>query len=113
MKFSKNKLYVVFVALGSLLLLTQQSQAAGYSYGWINPSHNLTQHHEDWRQFELTAGQARSRVNHTLVNYLLGKTVDQYLDFGAEDNTGRKSSKRLKLRLNHHRAMLVYQHSFF
>lgn len=113
MKFSTKNRYVLFVALGSLLLPSLQAQATGYGDGVIHHPYNLTQRHEDARQFELTAGQARSRVQHTLVNYLLGRTVDQYLDFGADDNSSRKSSKRLKLRINHHRAILVYRHHFF
>ena len=113
MKFSRKYMYVFFVALGPLLLPLQQAYAAGYGYDAVQNPNNLAQHHEDWRQFELTAGQARSRVRHTLVNYLLGRTVDQYLDFGVDDTTSRKSSKRLKLHLNHRRAILVYQHNFF
>lgn len=113
MKFSTKNMYVLFIALGYLLLPGQQAQATGYGYGVMHHPYNLTQYHEDERKFELTAGQARSRVQHTLVNYLLGRTVDQYLDFGIDDNSGRKSSKRLRLRLNHHRAILVYQYHFF
>lgn len=105
MKFIKRNSFALFAALVLLSAVTQQVKA--------RESYRLTQNHEDWRQFELTAGQARSRIEHTLVNYLLGKTVDQYLDFGADDTTSRKSTKRLKLRLNRHRAILVYQHHFY
>lgn len=113
MEFSNKNIYVLFAAISSLLLPAQLIQASEYGAGSIYTSHNLTQHHEDWRQFELSAGQARSRVRHTLVNYLLGQTVDQYLDFGADDNTDRRNSKRLKLRLNQHRAIFIYQYNFY
>ena len=72
-------------------------------------SNNLTQSNVKAHEFELSEGQVRSRVEHTLINYLLGKTVDQYIDFGAEDETAKKSTKQLKLRVNKHRLMLVYR----
>ena len=50
----------------------------------------------------------RSNVENTLVNYLLGQTFDQYLDFGENDSSSRKNFKLLKLRLNHHRAIFTY-----
>jgi len=112
MEFSNKNISVLFAAISSLLFPVQPIQASEYGAGSIYTSHNLPQHQEDWRQFELSAGQARSLVQHTLVNYLLGRTVDQYLDFGTDDNTGRKSSKRLKLRLNEHRIALIYQSRF-
>jgi len=113
MEFSNKNISVLFAAISSLFFPVQPIQASEYGAGAIYTSQNLTQHHEDWRQFELSAGQARSRVRHTLVNYLLGQTVDQYLDFGTDDNTGRKSSKRLKLRVNQHYAIFVYQYNFY
>lgn len=109
---SINKIYVIFVAM-VLLVLSMERAQAGFNDDLIVSPYNLTQRHENVREFELTTGQARSKVEHTLVNYLLGQTIDQYFDFGVDDTTSRKSAKRFKLRLNHHRAILVYQHYFY
>lgn len=73
-------------------------------------SHNLTQNEADWQLLELSEGQTRSKIRHKLVNYLLGRTVDQYLDLGADDAVAKKSNKRLKLRLRRDRIMLMYQY---
>lgn len=112
MKFNHNKIYALFVTMVLLVLSMEQVQA-GVNADLMFTPYNLTQRHENMREFELTAGQARRKIEHTLVNYLLGKTIDQYLDFGEDDTTSRKSFKRLKLRLNHHRAIFVYQYNFY
>lgn len=112
MKCSNNKNYILFAAMVLLPLSIEQVQA-GYDTASTHKYQDLTQRHEDMQQFELSARQARSKVEHTLVNYLLGQTIDQYLDFGVDDVTSRKSFKRLKLRLNRHRAILLYQHHFY
>lgn len=112
MKFSENKRFILIAAIAFLLLSVEQVQAS-QSVEFHYDYQNMSQRHEDVRQFELSAGQARSKVEHTLVNFLLGQTVDQYLEFGEEDITSRKNFKRLKLRLNNHRAIFVYQYTFY
>ena len=112
MNFIIHKIYTIFAAMFLTVWSIEQVQA-GVNTDLMFTPYNLTQRHENMREFELTAGQARSKIEHTLVNYLLGKTIDQYLDFGEDDTTSRKSFKRLKLRLNHHRAIFVYQYNFY
>lgn len=111
MKFAKHiDLYIV--AMGVLFSLGQFARADEFYAYTQHQRQQVTQSHVDAHEFELSAGQIRSRVEHKLVNYLLGKTVDQYLDFGAEDDVALKSSKQLKLRVNRHRLVLVYRLRF-
>lgn len=74
--------------------------------------YQVTQSHADEHEFELSSGQIRSRVEHKLINFILGQSVDQYLEFGADDDVAQKSSKQLKLRLNRHHLFLVYRLRF-
>ena len=113
MKFSYNQIHIIFAATVLLLLPIKQVPASVYGANTTNFPQSLTQNHEDIRQFELSASQARSKVEHTLVNFLLGQTVDQYLDFGDDDVASRKNFRRLKLRLNNHRAIFIYQYNFY
>ena len=112
MIFSIHKIYTVFAVI-VLIVLSMEPAQAGFNADLMFTPYNLMQRHEYMRDFELTARQARRKVEHTLVNYLLGQTVDQYLDFDEDDASSRKSIKRLKLHLNHHRATFVYQYNFY
>ncbi len=104
-----NKNTHCFTILIFLMLLPLQLIQAEPLF---SPGKNLTQKEENWQQFELSSSQIRSRVEHRLINLLLGHTVDQYLDFAADDGVAKKSTKRLKLRLNEHHIVLLYQRSF-
>lgn len=111
MKYAIN-IYLLFTASFLLLLPVQLINAeefyTAYSFEKFQPD-NLAQSKTNNFDFELSEGQVKSRVEHSLINYLLGRTVDQYLDFGADDEVARKSTKRIKLRLKRHRLMLLYR----
>ena len=109
MKYAKIKVHTILL-LGTGLILPLQITAAGFEYnGYETIANNMVQNKADWQQLELSEGQTRSKVEHALVNYLLGHTIDQYLELGSNDERSKKSSKKLKLRLNEHHAVLVYQ----
>ena len=108
MKFAKH--INLFIVAMSLFLSSSQVARADEFYSYTQfQRQQITQSHVDVREFELSEGQVRSRVEHKLVNYLLGKTVDQYFDFGADDDVAIRSSKKLKLRVNRHRLFLVFR----
>lgn len=114
MKYAIN-IYLLLVASFLLFLLFLPVQLikaeefyTAYSFEKFQPD-NLAQSKTNNFDFELSEGQVKSRVEHSLINYLLGRTVDQYLDFGADDEVARKSTKRIKLRLKRHRLMLLYR----
>lgn len=111
MKYAIN-IYLLFTVSFLLWLPAQLIKAeefyATYSFEKYQPN-NLAQSKTKSFDFELSEGQVRSRVEHSLINYLLGQTVDQYFDFGEYDEAARKSTKRLKLRLKRHRLMLLYR----
>ncbi len=92
-----------------LMLVPLQLIKAG---GFVTPENNMTQREEHMQQFELSKKQIRSRLEHQLVNYWLGRNIDQYLEFGDQDDIVKESSKRLKLRLNRHRLILQYKYYF-
>lgn len=79
---------------------------------FVMPEHNMAQREEHIQQFELSSRQIKSRLEHQLVNYWLGRNIDQYFEFGDYDDVAKKSSKRLKLRLNRHRLVLQYRYYF-
>ena len=106
-------LSVLLAALAPLLFPVQQVQADLYGGDHLYHSNNMTQRYEKVEQFALSASQSRSRIEHTLANFLLGRTIYQYLEFGGDDSPNRKNNKRLKLRLNHDHAIFVYQITFF
>ena len=111
MKYAIN-IYLLFTASLLFFLPVQLIKAeefyTTYSFEKYQPN-NLAQSKTNNFDFELSEGQVKSRVEHSLINYLLGQTVDQYLDFGADDTAARKSTKRIKLRLKRHRLMLLYR----
>ncbi len=113
MKFANKNIYVLITTF-SLTLLPAQVAHAGKFYPDVqSQAFNVTQNIEEGQSFELSEGQIRSRVEHKLVNYLLGNTIDQYLDFGADDDIAKKSSQRLKIRIDEHQLFLIYQRQFY
>ena len=105
---SKTIYCLFFSAITSLLLIN-----TGHAEGHFYVDQNLTQKEETVQQFELSSGQIRRRVEHKLINFILGRTVDQYIDLGIDDEAAIKSSKKLRLRVSNHHLILVYQYSFF
>ena len=107
-----NNIYLLFTVSFLFLLPVQLIKAevfySTYAFEKYQPN-NLAQSKTHSFDYELSEGQVKSRVEHSLINYLLGKTVDQYLDFGVDDETAKKSTKRIKLRLKRHRLMLLYR----
>lgn len=116
MKYAKMKVHTILL-LGTGFILPLQMTVAdfgndGNAFIVNNNVHNMVQNKANWQQLELSEGQTRSKVEHALVNYLLGHTIDQYLELGSNDESSKKSPKNLKLRLNEHHIVLVYQFNF-
>lgn len=112
MKFAIKNIYILLI-LWSLFIFPVQAMHEGTFYPDAeNQPFNVTQNREEGHLFELSKGQIRSRVEHQLVNLLLGKTIDQYLDFGAEDDVAKKSSQRFKIRVGEHKLFIIYQRQF-
>lgn len=109
MNIANKNIFLFFISIYLLLLPLQLVQAESL----FSPAKNMTQDEANQQQLELSRGQIRSRVKHRFINYVLGRTVDQYLDFGVDDEVAQKSSKQFKLRLNEHRLLLVYQSRFY
>lgn len=111
MKYAIN-IYLFFTANLLFFLPVQMVKAEDYFNNYSFEKYqtsNLAQSKTNDFDFDLSEGQAKSRVEHSLINYLLGQTVDQYLDFGVDDEAASKSTSRLKLRLKRHRLMLIYR----
>jgi hypothetical protein len=112
MKIANINIRIAFLVISLIflpLLWGAGIQASEFSDSTFQP-YNMTQNEADWRRLELSEGQTRSKIKHKLVNYLLGRTVDQYLDLGADDVAAKKSNARLKLSLRRHRIVLMYQY---
>jgi len=112
MKFAIKNIYVLFTTFFLIVLPVEKLYAGKFYSADQSQSVNVTQNIEEGKSFELSQGQVRSSVEHKLVNYLLGNTIDKYLDFGPEDDTAIKSSQRLKIRINKHRLLFIYQRQF-
>lgn len=113
MKFAIKNIYILFATFFLIFLPVQTVYAGKYYSELQSQLFNVTQNIEEAQSFELSAGQIRSRVEHQLVNLLLGNTIDQYLDFGADDDIAKKSSQRLKIRIDEHQLFLIYQRQFY
>lgn len=103
-KCTQRLFFMLFIMLIPLQLIKAES--------FYMSEKNMAQREENLQQFELSSSQIKSRLEHQLVNYWLGRHVDQYLEFGDDDVVAKKSSKRLRLRINRHRLLLFYQHNF-
>lgn len=112
MKFAIKNIYVLFTTFFLILLPVELVHAGKFYSDVQNQSLNVTQNIEEGKSFELSQGQIKSRVEHQLVNYLLGNTIDKYLDFGPEDDTAKKSRQRLKIRVGKHKLLFIYQRQF-
>ncbi len=112
MKFANKNIYVLLTTFSLILLSAQVAHAGKFYPGVQNQPFNVTQNIEEGQSFELSQGQIKSRVEHKLLNYLLGNTIDKYLDFGPEDDTAKKSSQRLKIRIDKHKLFFIYRHQF-
>ncbi len=112
MKFAIKNIYVLFITF-FLIALPAEVLHAGKFYSDIQSQPlNVTQNIEEGKSFELSQGQIKSRVEHQLLNYLLGNKIDKYLDFGPEDDTAKNSSQRLKIRVNKHKLLFIYHRQF-
>ena len=116
MKYANNKLQVLLMSMSLVFLPVNMTQAeTAYPASALDPDfhqHNMVQNEANWQRLDMSEGQTRSKLRHTVVNYLLGRATDQYLDLGDNDEVAKKSSKRLKLRLRRHRMVLMYQYRF-
>ena len=112
MKFAIRNLYALFAIFSLAIIPVQMTLAGKYYTRAQNQPFNLTQNIEEGQSFELSQGQIKSRIEHKLVNFLLGNAVDQYLDFGPDDDIAQKSSQRLKIRVDEHQLFFIYQRQF-
>lgn len=96
--------------LGGALLCA----APAYASTALDSRLNSVMDSHDFRQLDLSESASRSGVRHALVNYLLGKGTDQYLDL--DDGPHAHSDKRFKLRLKryqeHHALIFLYDYRF-
>ena len=111
MNFARN-IYLLFMWICLVFISIQFSKADALYPASNDQPYRLAQSDENDQKFQLTEGQIRSRIEHKLLNYFLGRTVDQYIDFGVDDDVAKKSTKHLKLRVSEHHLFLVYQLRF-
>ncbi|MCK4865407.1 MAG: hypothetical protein KAT06_08230 [Gammaproteobacteria bacterium] len=81
MKFAIKNIYVLFIIFFLIVLPVGGLHADEFYSIAQSQLLNLTQNIEEGESFELSQGQIKSRIEHKLVNYLLGNTIDQYLNF--------------------------------
>jgi|LGVE01.1.fsa_nt_gb hypothetical protein len=112
MKFAIKNIYVLFTILFLIVLPVGVLHAGKFYTDIQSQPLNVTQNIEEGKSFELSQGQIKSRVEHKLLNYLLGNTIDKYLDFGPDDDIAKKSSQRLKIRVDKHKLFFIYQRQF-
>lgn len=112
MKFAIKNIYVLFTTFFLIGFPVEVLHAGKFYTNIQSQPLNVTQNIEEGKSFELSQGQIKSRVEHQLVNYLLGNRIDKYLDFGPEDDVAKNSRQRLKIRVNKHRLLFIYQRQF-